>query len=198
MQTSGFARLSTPVYPVMDNMYLETFYFAVPLRLIHTNFKKMMGEQDNPGDSTDYLVPTQTAPVGGYDENSLQDYLGLPTKVGSLESNAYFQRAYNLIWNEWFRDQNLQDSVVVDKGDGPDDYSDYSLLRRGKRHDYFTSALPLPQKGDAVDLPLGATAPITFDGSTSGTTLNVLSNTGTQMALKADSSTGYKVYAQGS
>jgi hypothetical protein len=184
LQTSGFARLSTPVYPVMDNMYLETFYFAIPLRLIHTNFKKMMGEQDNPGDSTDYLVPTQTAPVGGYDENSLQDYLGLPTKVGNLESNAYFQRAYNLVWNEWFRDQNLQDSVVVDKGDGPDDYTDYSLLRRGKRHDYFTSALPWPQKGDAVDLPLGSTAPIATDGSanefiainTSGSQLGVFNN----------------------
>lgn len=163
LQTSGFARLSTPVYPVMDNIYLETFYFAIPLRLIHSNFKKMMGEQDNPGDSTDYLVPTQTAPVGGYDENSLQDYLGIPTKVGGLETNAYFQRAYNLVWNEWFRDQNLQDSVVVDKGDGPDDYSDYSLLRRGKRHDYFTSALPWPQKGDSVDLPLGTQAFIKTD-----------------------------------
>ena len=110
-----------------------------------------MGERTDPGDSVDYLIPEVESPAGGYAVNSLQDYMGLPT-VGqvaagkSVTHSALFQRAYNLIWNEWFRDQNLQDSVVVDKDDGPDNPSDYVLLRRGKRHDYFTSCLPWPQK----------------------------------------------------
>ena len=120
LRTSGFARLSTPQFPVMDNMYMDTFYFFVPMRLIWTNFVKMMGEQDNPGDSVDYTTPRTTAPAGGYPNNTLQDYLGLPTKVDGSHT-AMHTRAYNLIWNEWFRDQNLQNSVVVDKDDSPDD-----------------------------------------------------------------------------
>jgi hypothetical protein len=156
-RATGFGRLATPVNPFMDNLYIETFFFAVPYRLIWDNWQKFCGEQINPDDSTDYLVPTvTTSPT----EGSLWDYMGIPTG-NSLTFNNFAGRAYNLIWNEWFRDQNLQDSVTVDTGDGPDTASNYTLLKRGKRHDYFTSCLPWPQKGDAVNLPLSGTAPIT-------------------------------------
>lgn len=161
-----FARLNTPLTPVMDNIYLDIFFFAVPIRLIWNNFHKFNGAQDDPGDSTDYTVPIMTATAGtGYTEMTLGDYFGIPTKVAALEHSSLFHRSYNLIFNEWFRDQNLTDSVVVDKDDGPDTESDYVLLKRAKRHDYFTSCLPWPQKGDAIDLPLGTTAPIYGDGN---------------------------------
>jgi hypothetical protein len=168
LSLSSMARLSTPMKPIMDNLYLDTFFFAVPIRLVWNNFQKFMGEQTDPGDSTDYTVPTMTSPTDGPAVGSLSDYMGIPT-VGAIGTgntitfNSLHHRAYNLIWNEWFRDQNLQDSVVVDKDDGPDTYTDYTLLKRGKRHDYFTSCLPWPQKGDAVSLPLGTSAPINSD-----------------------------------
>lgn len=162
LRMSAFGRLSTPIVPIMDNLFLDSFFFAVPIRLIWDNWQKFNGEQTDPGDSTDFLTPQMVSPaMDGYEYGSLSDYFGIPTGVPGLTHNSFWHRAHNLIYNEWFRDQNMQDSVVVDKDDGPDDPADYPLLRRGKRHDYFTSCLPWPQKGPAVPLPLGTEAPIT-------------------------------------
>ena len=173
-----FARLATPLYPIMDNLFLESFFFFVPYRLVWDNWEKFCGAQDDPGDSISFTVPTVSRSDGTQSgEGSLWDYFGLPldNKGGShitpddVTVSALPYRAYSLIWNEWFRDQNLQDSATVDTDNGPDTISGSfgaantiygQPLKRGKRHDYFTSCLPWPQKGDAVDLPLGTGAPV--------------------------------------
>jgi len=166
LNMTGFARLATPLHPYMDNAFFNTFFFFVPNRLIWDNWQRFNGEQDDPGDSTDYLIPQIVAPAGtGWTNGSISDYFGLPTGVPGVSSAALWHRAYNLIWNEWFRDQNLQDSVTVPKGDGPDTPSTYTLLKRGKRHDYFTSCLPWPQKGESVSIPLGTAAPVVRSGN---------------------------------
>ena len=152
LSCTAFGRMATPIFPIMDNLHMDTFFFFVPYRLIWSNWKRFMGEQRSIGDSTDFLVPQVVTPVGGWPIGSIGDYFGLPT-VGQVGSNSSVShsalplRAYNLIFNEWFRDENLVTPAKENVGDGPDLNSDYVLRSRGKRHDYFTSCLPWPQKG---------------------------------------------------
>jgi len=165
LSMTGFARMATPIFPIMDNIFMETFFFAVPMRLVWENWQRFNGEQTDPDDSTDYVIPTMGW-AGAVGEGGLSDHFGLPIGMVPAGVSCLPFRAYNLIWNEWFRDQNLQDSVVMDPSDGPDNSSSYGLLKRGKRHDYFTSCLPWPQKGDSVDLPLGVSAPVVTGADT--------------------------------
>lgn len=179
-----FCRLATPVVPFMDNIYIESFFFFVPSRLVYDKWVNLCGEQENPEDSTDYLVPTVS--LSGDMTNKIPDYMGIACSSGSFNNisvNCLPFRAYWLIWNEWFRDENLQKSVKISKGETntvlepmgqstanpnyglPSGVSNwYDPAPRGKRYDYFCGALPWPQKGEAVDLPLGTTANVLADG----------------------------------
>lgn len=162
-----FARLATPLYPYMDGLHFDYQVFFVPNRLVWDNFVKMMGERTDPADHNDYTVPQMVSVALEYVEHTIHDYFGLPIGVAGISHSSLFHRAYALIYNEWYRDANLIDSVDFPTDDGPDVATEtwVTLQRRGKRKDYISGALPFAQRGTAVSLPLGTEAPIISSGS---------------------------------
>jgi hypothetical protein len=194
----SFIRLTTPITPIMDGIEFDLHAFFVPSRLVMTDYYKMMGEQVDPSDSTNILIPQIIATT--FTENSVADQFGLPTKVAIPQADmpiALPFRGLNLIWNDWFRDQNLQDSLEVKTDNTDDDMSLYTIQKRNKKHDYFTSCLPNAQKGDAVNISLGSRANVLYDtfSGTSSTDNNVVLYEGPTGVLEVGFGNGEGVWS---
>ena len=160
-------RMTTPIVPFMDNLRISYFFFAIPKRLLWDYFEDFItGSTRGKLGTTHVAYPTVSITRADWTAGSLYDYMGIPQPAegGTLKVNALPLRAYNLVYNEWFRDENLCPEVNVSLGDNEDQGQKYNLLKRGKRHDYFTSALPFVQKGPDVNLPLAGTAPVVAGG----------------------------------
>lgn len=170
---NALMRMSTPLYPVMDNCYCDFYFFFIPARLLWEHFENLMGQNDSTfwAEPTEYTTPKTTAPSGGWNVGTLADYFGIPTGVANLQVNSLPFRAYAKVWNEWFRDENLQQPVTMSKTDATTTGSNTGTnltdaeagglpLKVCKYKDYFTSCLPSPQKGEAVKIPMTGNAKI--------------------------------------
>ncbi len=187
MSTSYFMRLATPIEPILDNLHFDYFAFFCATRTLWTNHEKFHGAQDDPGDSISFTIPVVSGTTASVSTplGSLWDYFGLPTLAipNDLPVSAIPFRAYSKIWNDWFRSATLQDSIIENDGNGPDVLVASNpavatnqwrgLQKRGKRFDYFTQALPAPQRGTAPTVSLGTTAEIMADGASTGDQVGV-------------------------
>lgn len=226
MRMSEVVRMMTPLVPVMDNAFMDTYFFFVPTRLIWNHWREFMGENRTEPwiQNTQYEVPQIIAPENGWKKGSLADYMGYPTEIGSYKASALPFRAYGLIWNEWFRDENLKNPVYISDGetdlqgtDGTTLGANYDYVidtekgafpcKAAKIHDYFTSCLPGAQKGPAVQIPLGDTAPVvgkkginneTWDEDLVGKELYFSKGTGTAVNMYADNTNPAEVLSNNS
>lgn len=201
MNMAAAVRMATPIFPVMDNAYLDTYYFYVPFRLVWEHFQEFMGENKLTAweQPTEYEIPQIKAPEGGWTEGTIADYMGIPTKISNISVSSLYFRAYCLIWNEWFRDQNLKDAAMVNMdettvtGTNSGNYVTNAQLgalplKAARFHSYFTSALPEPQKGPDVYLPFGGTS-----GYMPVSTISSVSVTGKRASLKFNRADGQEI-----
>ena len=212
MRMSEVVRMQTPIAPVMDNAFLDTYFFFIPNRLVWDHFKQFMGENDTAPwiQQNEYEIPQIVAPANGWKKGSLADYFGYPTEVGGYKASALPFRMYVKCWNDWFRDQNLKNPLYMSTGDADITGTDKTTqganydpvidtekgaapVKAAKFHDYFTSCLPSAQKGPAVTVPLGSMAPLKGSDNV-GATANADANlVGKELRIFKDANTGTNI-----